>query len=44
MTSMMAPMQKFKTKGAQHKKGHRSEQSTKHDPSYFEHVDAFFSS
>ena len=44
MTSMVAPMQKVKTKGVQHKKVHRSERSTKCDPSYFEHVDAFFSS
>ena len=43
MTSMVAPMQKIKIKGAQHKKVHRSERSTKRDPSYFGHVDTFFS-
>jgi len=40
-TSMIALMHKVKTKGAQKTPAYRFERSTKHDPSYFEHVDAF---
>ncbi|XP_027926093.1 uncharacterized protein LOC114183319 [Vigna unguiculata] len=42
MTSMLLPPSKVKTKGAA--KSHRSKKSTKRDPSYFEHVDAFIES
>ncbi|XP_027940130.1 uncharacterized protein LOC114194217 [Vigna unguiculata] len=42
MTSMLPPPSKVKTKGAA--KSHRSNKSTKRDPSYFEHVDAFIES
>ncbi|XP_027915159.1 uncharacterized protein LOC114174522 [Vigna unguiculata] len=42
MTSMLPPPSKVKTKGAA--KSHRSKKSTKRDPSYFEHVDAFIES
>ncbi|XP_052728511.1 uncharacterized protein LOC128195308 [Vigna angularis] len=41
MTSMIPPLHKVKTKGAQKKKLQRTERSTKRDPSYFEHVDTF---
>jgi len=43
MTSMVPPMLKVKTKGAQNKKVHRSKWSTKRDLFYFEHVDTFIS-
>jgi len=43
MTQIVPLMQKVKTKGAQKSKVHRSEGSTKRDPSYFEHVDALHS-
>jgi len=43
-TSMIAPMHKVKTKGAQKTRAYRFERSTKRDPSYFEHVDAFHDS
>jgi len=39
MTSMLPLMSKIKMKGAP--KSHRSKKSTKRDPSYFEHVEAF---
>ena len=39
MTSMLPPSSKIMTKGAP--KSHRSNKSTKRDPSYFEHVNAF---
>ena len=42
MASMLPPPSKVKTKGAA--KSHRSKKSTKRDPSYFEHVDAFIES
>ncbi|XP_027941045.1 uncharacterized protein LOC114194832 [Vigna unguiculata] len=42
MTSMLPPASKIKTKGGP--KSHRSKKSTKRDPSYFEHVDAFIES
>jgi len=42
MTSMLSSSSKVKTKGAP--KSHRSKKSTKRDPSYFEHVDAFIES
>jgi len=42
MTSMLPPVSKIKTKGAT--KSHRSKKSTKRDPLYFEHVDAFIES
>jgi len=42
MTSMLPPPSKVKTKGAP--KNHRSKKSTKRDPSYFEHVEAFIES
>ncbi|XP_047149552.1 uncharacterized protein LOC124821675 [Vigna umbellata] len=41
MTSMIPPLDKVNTKGAQKKKLQRTERSTKRDPSYFEHVDTF---
>ncbi|XP_014522491.1 uncharacterized protein LOC106778994 [Vigna radiata var. radiata] len=43
MTSMIPPLDKVKTKGAQKKKLQRTERSKKRDPSYFEHVDTFHS-
>jgi len=42
MTSMLLHANKIKTKGGP--KSHQSKESTKHDPSYFEHVDAFIES
>ena len=42
MTSMLSPTSKIKTKGSP--KSHRSKKSTKRDPSYFEHLDAFIES
>jgi len=39
MTSMLLPASKIKMKCAP--KSYRSKKSTKRDPSYFEHVDAF---
>ncbi|XP_052723783.1 uncharacterized protein LOC128193738 [Vigna angularis] len=41
MTSMVPPLHKVKTKGAQKSKAQRRERSTTREPSYFEHVDAF---
>ncbi|XP_052734136.1 uncharacterized protein LOC128196674 [Vigna angularis] len=43
LTSMVPPLHKVKTKGAQKSKVKRSERSTTRDPSYFEYVDAFHS-
>ena len=43
-TSMIALMHKVKTKGAQKTRAYRFERSTKRDPSYFDHVDAFHDS
>ncbi|XP_052723733.1 uncharacterized protein LOC128193696 [Vigna angularis] len=43
LTSMVPPLHKVKTKGAQKSKVKRSERSTMRDPSYFEYVDAFHS-
>jgi len=42
-TSMCPPPSKVKTKGASKKVLKRSERSTKHDPSYWEYVDAYHS-
>jgi len=39
MMSLLPLASKIKMKGAQ--KSHRSSKSTKHDPSYFEYVNAF---
>ncbi|XP_047148907.1 protein FAR1-RELATED SEQUENCE 5-like [Vigna umbellata] len=43
LTSMVPPLHKVKTKGAQKSKVQRRERSTTRDPSYFEYVDAFHS-
>ncbi|XP_052732451.1 PKS-NRPS hybrid synthetase cheA-like [Vigna angularis] len=43
LTSMVPPLHKVKTKGANKRKVKRSERSTTRDPSYFEYVDAFHS-
>ncbi|XP_052730443.1 uncharacterized protein LOC128195805 [Vigna angularis] len=43
LTSMVPPLHKVKTKGAQISKVKRNERSTTRDPSYFEYVDAFHS-
>ncbi|XP_052736682.1 uncharacterized protein LOC128197877 [Vigna angularis] len=43
LTSMVPPLHKVKTKGAQKSKVQRRERSTTRDPSYFEYVDVFHS-
>ncbi|BAT99706.1 hypothetical protein VIGAN_10121400 [Vigna angularis var. angularis] len=43
MTSMVPPLHRVKTNGAQKTKLQRTEGFTKREPSYFEHVDAFHS-
>jgi len=43
LNSMCAPLEKVKTKGAQKKQMTKHQRSTKHDPSYWEYVDALYS-
>ncbi|KAL5127625.1 hypothetical protein HKD37_14G040009 [Glycine soja] len=43
LNSMYAPLEKVKTKGAQKKQMTKHQRSTKHDPSYWEYVDALYS-
>ena len=41
VNSMCVPQEKVKTKGVQTKSMTKHQRSTKHDPSYWEYVDAF---
>ena len=43
LNSMCTPHEKVKTKGAQKKQITKQQRSTKHDPSYWEYVDALHS-